>query len=402
MFIANLTVKVVGFVYIILLAKILTKHEFGIFSYSQSLIQFFSPLVGMGLSYGFLIFASRFKKRMLDYFFLSQKLALGFNISFFLVAVLFSFIFPFPFKEANVVFIILLIGQILKSHREIILSFFRVLKKNNVFALLTMENVLIVAVFGLSGAYVWRLYGLIIFILFAQVCSLFLAYRHSKKYFIENHKSYPQSIKDILKISIAASFTNLISYMLYSIDTFLVGTLLKSSEKVSEYYIATLIPFNLSFIPLSLMAALFPYISENYNNLIWLKRSYVKMLLVTFLVNLLIVLFLFSFSKSIILTLFGESYLSSEKLFKILLVGFLFSGTFRVVSGNFLASLGKVNQNLLLAIIAGVLNVTLDYSLIEKYSTFGAAISTAFTMFFSGILGSLFVIYNLTWRKKCL
>ena len=67
--------------------------------------------------------------------------------------------------------------------------------------------------------------------------------------------------------------------------------------------------------------------------------------------------------------------------------------TFRSIFGNLLSSIGKAHINLLITGVAVCLNLILNYRLIPEFELFGAAITSATLMWFSGILSMIFFVY---------
>ena len=65
----------------------------------------------------------------------------------------------------------------------------------------------------------------------------------------------------------------------------------------------------------------------------------------------------------------------------------------RGLFGNLLSSIGKSHINFVIILIAIGLNIILNYYLIPIYEIFGAAITSAILMWFTGIICMLFFFY---------
>jgi O-antigen/teichoic acid export membrane protein len=66
----------------------------------------------------------------------------------------------------------------------------------------------------------------------------------------------------------------------------------------------------------------------------------------------------------------------------------------RGLFGNLLSSIGKVNSNLFIVIIAVILNILGNYKLIPEFGIYGAAITSSFIMWFSSIASLLVFLYH--------
>ena len=77
--------------------------------------------------------------------------------------------------------------------------------------------------------------------------------------------------------------------------------------------------------------------------------------------NLVISVLLFAFAPVIIRLLYGEQYMDSVYIFRILSINYFFSGTFRIISGNLLVTQRKLKFNFFVALVSGTINAIADY-----------------------------------------
>ena len=246
----------------------------------------------------------------------------------------------------------------------------------------------------LIGAYFYGLYGLIIGKYVGIILSIFYSFRYIKYTFIRWKKIEALSQekkKDIQKFSFIALINNSISQILYIIDIFLIGYLIADKLILASYKIATLIPVALNFIPLSVMIYIYPYFAQNSNDIKWVRENYINLLRYSFFINLLISLILVIFSKSIIRFVFSENYLDAQLPFVILSVGYFFSATLRIPSGNIINAIGKIKFNFYNTLISGIINIVLDIYFIKKIGSIGASYVTLLVFIISGIIGNIFL-----------
>lgn len=203
------------------------------------------------------------------------------------------------------------------------------------------------------------------------------------------------SVREIIyfiKYSVTCILSNAISSILYLLDVFLVGLLLKDTSVVAAYKTATLIPFALSFLPSSVMTFAYPYFVKQQSNRNELKRYTIMLLKYLGLLNIFISIFLVVFAPYIIVLVFGTDYCDSIRSFQILGVGYFFMGTFRIPFGNILSSVKLISCNLWNAIISGLANILLDVLLILKLGSEGAAIATLIIFMLSSMVSAIFLL----------
>lgn len=97
--------------------------------------------------------------------------------------------------------------------------------------------------------------------------------------------------------------------------------------------------------------------------------------------------------------MYGNHYLDSVIPFRILVINYFFSGTFRSIAGNLLVTQRKLEFNTFVAIISGILNIVADIVLIFRFGAVGAAYATLIIVI---LCSSLNVGYLLiTFINKC-
>ena len=114
-------------------------------------------------------------------------------------------------------------------------------------------------------------------------------------------------------------------------------------------------------------------------------RERIIILLITFLVHI----FIFIFSKQIILLLYGNRYINSINIFKILLISSFinFASVFYML---YLNISNKVKYQQLINIMRAVLNVTLNIILIQLFGLIGPAYATLIAILISFVITALY------------
>ena len=189
--------------------------------------------------------------------------------------------------------------------------------------------------------------------------------------------------------------TNAVSQVLYTVDVLVVGNIVGASTAVAEYKTATTIPFALAFVPQLIITFIYPYFARNKDNHKWIAGNTKLIVLCMSAVNIVISAVGIIFAPLIIRIVFGEDYLASVPCFRILMVSYFFSGTFRIIFGNILAMLRKVKVNLYLGIFESGLNIVLDILFITWWGSIGAAVATTSITVLSGLAIGVYLWYYL-------
>lgn len=400
-FSSNVVNKILQFGISIVIVRIISKELFGAWSYANNILSFFLLVNGLGVSSGLLQFSSAAKDKKLKVSYLKYALSIGiiFNVVLSITILVFTFFFDLPIKESVVILrwmaFIPFFVTIFNNFQVFLRSDF----KNKEFSLITVFNTFIYFLGILIGGYFFSIKGIVASRYIAFVASIALSLYFMKEYFeLFKSTTFPKKNerKIFFRFSIIAMITNSISSILYLIDTFLVGNILKASEIVATYKTATLIPFSLNFIPLSIMTFAYPYFAQNFENKSKIKQYYIKLQKTLLLINSIISLLLITFAPYIIKIVFGEKYLDSLPIFRVLSFGYLIAGTFRIPAGNVLSSIRKIKINLINAIISGSVNIILDILLIKHYGAIGAAYATVSIFIISSLISNVFLYYHLT------
>ncbi|WP_175612725.1 oligosaccharide flippase family protein [Fusobacterium mortiferum] len=396
---SNILNKIMQFCSGIFIVRVLTKEEFGVFSYAQNLLAFFLLINGLGITTGFLQYGSRnsgnkeLKNSIANY---SLKYGVGINILISFLIVIYSIFGKFKVEEARIIFRLMLFFPIITLIIEMVQIYLRINLKNKEMAKIFNLNTFFNLIGMLLGGYIYGIIGLVVGKYIGNLISIFNCWKYLKIIYLNNMLKIGQELKkEMIKFSIVAVFNNGISQLLYIMDIFLIGIIIADKNIIASYKTATLIPFALNFIPLSIMTYLYPYIVKNIENKFILK-GYLKQLLIYLGgVNLIISTILILFSKLIITIIFGKNYLDSKNIFIMLSIGYFIAGTFRIPFGNLLAAMGKIKCNFYTTLFSGILNIILDMILIKRYGSIGAATATISIFIFSSILGGYFLYKNL-------
>lgn len=393
-FSANVINKVVQFITIAFLTQIISKEDYGSFTYAQNLMSFVLLFEGAGVTTGILQYCSVSKDSKEKIGILKYGVSRGILVNIILsIAVFIYAIFgKLPIEGSRNSLMMLACVPIFSVVFNSIQVYLRSTFRNTEFSILTSFNTIVyfLATVGLSLKL--GVSGLIIGMYIAYLLSIVLGAWFIRKDLFYNKIKLDSKFDKVkfLKYSIVTVLTNAMSQILYLLDTQLIGIFTKDEAVLASYKVATTIPFNLIFIPTSIMVFAYPYFAQNKNDKAWIKNRVSQLTKILLVINVVIGLGGVIFSD-LILSIFGKQYLDAKACFNVLMIGYIIAGTFRVPYGNILASLGLVKANFINAIFSGIANIVLDVVLIIKYGSIGAAYATLIVFMISSFIHFMFI-----------
>ncbi len=342
---ANILNKCIMFGTSIFLVKILSKSDYGIWTYSFNIISFFMLLGGLGVDNGIIYYGTLTDDKEKKRAYLKFGLIYGtlFNIIIALIIFLGIYIYDFPIKNSQIILEYLSFLPAFITVVSIFMGYFRSDFKNKQFSLLSLINSALLFICILIGS-LYSLKGVVLGHYVAYALTIIIAIVFCRSFWNSSETKYtlPKDFKlEFLKYSFTCSLTNAVSSVLYILDVFLVGLILKDTNTLASYKTATLIPFGLNFIPLSIMIFCGPYFTKMSQNYKDLRYYYMKLKRSLFILNFFICIGLYLLAPYIINIFFGEDYIDSITIFKVLVIGYFIAGTFRIPNGNLIASIGK-------------------------------------------------------------
>jgi len=397
-FSANVINKIIQFGISVIIVRVITKEAFGMWSYANNILSFFLLVEGLGVVPGLLQFASSSKTKEEKLSYLKYALLVGilFNLGLAIAILLFTTFFQLPVRGSTEILRYLFLIPLVHVFFNILQIFLRSDLRNKQFSIVTVINTLTFFFGVLIGGYLFDILGIVWGRYLSYIISSFVALWFVKDYykiFVNVKIPNKEQRQDFLKFSIVSMLTNTMLQMLYLIDTFLIGIIIQSGTVVASYKTATLIPFALNFIPLSVMTFAYPYFAKHKDDKNLVKNYFLKLQKYLLLFNLVISILLIVFAPFVIRVIFGPEYLDSVLPFRILSFGYLIAGTFKIPAGNIIASLKKIKVRFYSSIISGGANIVLDIILIKNYGSVGAAVATVAVSVISSF------VYNIYLRK---
>lgn len=396
--------KIIVFFSNIIVVRIISKVDFGIYTYALNIVSFVLIFTGLGMVTGTFQLCSEFtndEEKLNRIYQYGSSVGIKFNILLSFVIVCIAMFFDFPIKGQSEMLLLMCLNPIFLIAFEFQQIYLRAKLKNQEFSYGTTINTLAVTIGSIVGALLLNTSGLVIGRYVAYVVTIiamfavFKAPFHFRKVNIE-----PELKNSLYKISVVSMANNGISELLYLLDIFILGLVVADESMIASYKVATVIPSACIFIPMAIVTYIYPFFASHKNDYDWTIKNYKKLVKFLGLGNMAISAFLIIFAELIIKIVYGEQYLDATLCFRILSLNYFFSGTFRIISGNLLVTQRKLTFNLIVNVVSGIVNVIGNLILIPALYSTGAALTTLLVVLVSSIMSTTYYVYIIKKGKN--
>lgn len=399
---ANTINQIFSFASSFILIRILSKEEYGIYSYAFNIYSFFALAIGFGMESACMqICSEKMRVNMNADAYIKYGIKFGsyFNIILGVLIILTSFFLPLPLEGTNQVLWLFAFLPFLTSLFNFAQTYFRYNLMNIKYSNCSIFNTVLILIGSVIGAIFFKTAGLIIsreLAMLLTVCFAVIVYKLPIKQILKSAQISIKEKIDILKLAIISMLNIATGQLLYIIDVFLIGILIADELVVASYKTATIVPNALLFIPTALVVYIYPYFVQKQDDKRWVKDKYCILLKYFGLFNALISILLIIFAPLIIFVLFGKQYLDAVPAFRILSASYFFSATFRKITGNLLVTQRKLHVNFWIGIMEGSLNILGNWILIHFIGEIGAALTTLIISIVSSFVSTVYFMLYLT------
>ena len=400
-------VKAISFCSGIFIARLLSKYDYGVYGKVNNLVSIFMLLDGIGTVSGILQFSSQNNdnpKKMLAFESYGLKIGLVFNG---LVAVVLFFVGLFApmegFDGANQMLCVMCIVPLTSYLMSYFAILLRVRWKNRTYSVMTFVQSAMTLIGAMLGAYWGGLNGVAIARDVGDILICVIYVIVLKKLLSEKKTDYKLDgfeKKKFLSLSATASLNNAVGQLFYMLDIFVIGIVIENAEVTASYSAASKIPFALAFIPSAVMVFAYPYFAKNNSDRKWVKSMYLKMTGLFGALNLVITVILILIAPFLIEFLFGTQYNDAVLIFRVLMLSYFMSATFKVPSGNVIVTQMKIKFNTVVAVVSGLLNIAINVALTFRIGSLGAAITNVTIISLTGFANFVYMLYLLYRKPK--
>lgn len=376
MTLASIGQKVIAFAYFTLIAREIGASGTGKYFFALSFTTVFVVFVDLGLTNVFVREAAKAKEKLTDYLgtILSIKMVLGLlsYVAVFLVINLMGY----DIETKHMVYLSGL-TMLFDSLHLTLYGSLRALGKLKYEAIGIVGTQLLTLVLGTTFLFLHLplVFLILAFTIPSAMNVLYVIFVLTKKYQLSLKPHYRRNtarmlIKIAVPFALAAVFARVYSY----IDSILLSKMLGDTA-VGLYSIPYKITYAFQFIPLALVAAIYPRFSEYFvSDRKKLADMFVRGMKYLLLIAVPIAVGIGVLAKDIILTLYTAEYLPSVLPLQILIGSLIFSYLSFPV-GAFLNACDRQKTQTAIVGIVMLLNICLNILLIPQYGIVGSAIA---------------------------
>lgn len=382
--------KIISFVYFTYLARVLGAENLGQYVFALSFVAIFSIVVDFGTNH----FITREVAK--DHS-LSQKLLsniFGFKVFSSILAVSLIFLVINLLDYQSLTKQLILIATILMLVESLVISSYAIIRgwhnlRFESFGTIGVQ--ILVTVFGIiTLQFTTDLKILLAVLLGANIINLFyvlilLRWKIKLKIKLLFDLLYWQKIfLVILPFALAAGFTKIYG----AFDQVLLSKL-ASNVALGFYAVAYKLTFALQFLPLALVASLYPAMSTYFtHDKQMLNKAFTRAVYYLIILTIPLTFGVIFLADKFILTLYTAEYIGSILPLQILIISLLFL-FINFPLGSLLNAANKQARNTLNIGLAMIFNISLNLFLIPKYQAVGAAIASLLSTLFLFILNWL-------------
>ena len=393
---ANVINKAIGFISAMVVTRVLTTTDYGEWGYALNIYSYLLLFSGLGLISGNIQFGTENKGEGRAYSYYKYCISNGFiiNIGLVIAAGVIISIINLPISGSKKYILVYLPHLFLEYIIAIAQGILRSKNQIKEYARSLNVNSVSVAVGTCGGAF-FGVAGIIIGKYIASIISMVFVSAYIKQSF--SSIKYADRLDDIekknlWKYSLFTGASSAMNMLVYQLDVTLIGSMIRSTTDVAMYKVGTIIPNALQFIPGSIIIAILPTIIHHKDEIKWIRENVRKIYVYLALFNAVLTFVLVAIAPFIISITSGEKYLNAVPVFRVLMIGYFFSGTFRTLSLNLLAAFRRVKYGLLISFVSCITDICFNYLLIIKYQMIGAAYATLLVDVVTATMGLAYVI----------
>ncbi len=397
-------VKIIGFLSSIVLVRLVSKADYGTFSYAWNIYSIAMLLSGFGALYALLQLgcenADDEEARLKIYQYAWNRGIIA-NALIGIAIVGIGLLYPFDMKGVGPMLCMMGFLPLVQYGNEYQTMYLRTERKNREYSRLNILNVGLVFVFAVIGALFVGIGGFVISRYIAYLLLVLFGIRFWKlPIHFRRATLTRKERRDFGHISNVSMVNAGISQLLHLGSVFVLGIMVPDETVIASYKVATTIPTAMGFIPAAIVTYVFPYFAARRENGRWCLKYYGLLTAAAAVFNFVLSLGMIVFAEPVVRLMYGAEYLDSVLPFRILMVSYFFSGTFRTIAGNLLVSQRKLGFNTMVAVVSGIVTIIADVFFILRWQSAGAALATLLVVLLTSVLNTGYLLYVFASQKK--
>ncbi len=391
--------KIASFAYSIIIVRIISKADYGVYTYANNIYNLFMLFSGFGMALSVLQICSEQsnnKEKSQRTYNYCCSVALHFNVILSLSIASFSCVFDFSIEGSSRLLLLMSLLPIPSIIFNLQQNKLRTDLKNKEYANLNMLASGLLYLLSTLGAIIYGLEGIIYGHLLSYLIPVFISWRkYGNRITFRRIRLSKDEKKPILSVASISMLNSGMTQLMLILSTFILGQLIRDENVIAQYRVASMIPCALVFIPSSVMVWAYPYFAKRKGENRWIYDIYKKLTLICGSVNLVITFICIVFSDLIIKIVFGSQYVECSDAFQIMMLYFCVTGTFGQISGNILMTQRKLIANFVIGIIGIVVSIVMNFIFIPSMNENGAALSQLISACVMGLLSAIVLIKNI-------
>ncbi|MET1280058.1 oligosaccharide flippase family protein [Vibrio navarrensis] len=365
----------------VVMIRMVPLSEYGDFEFAKTLVFLLTPFYCMGIHEALLRFGALKEKDEEIKQLFSDLFIPSITASILVAIVVFNIGISGYLSQGISANLIIMSFYIISNGMLLFVSnYYRSRLKNNTYSFIIALNSLLFCFFYIIFYYLDFEY-------FASV-SLALSSFLSVVFFIDCKPQLKLSkieLRRYVSYGIYIGLGGIVSQLALALDILMIGLILDDSEIVATYKVITLLPSFILFFSSILIKSDFAHITKiGLNNV---ATYYFKYTLSLFIPFILVVSIMLLYLDQIFINVFTISINETIRdTVVILFVGCFFSCFIRIPLGNILNALGEARFNVVNGVFALILNLILNYLLLESFGMIGASIATTLSLFSTSFL----------------
>ena len=392
--------KIAGFVSVFFLPRFLSKADYGLLTYVDTIRNYVMLFNGIGITNATLRFCAQqgSDEEKKGYFVASLKIGIFADVFLIVLTTAAFLVIPFPYEGARFQLVISSCLPILYFLFTDIQLLLRATFQNQRYSVYNFTYSFLLMIFQIVFAVLWGVTGVMIGKYLSMALCVLMGYlliRDLPMMKVKAIKLDWHEIKTIIRFGIVMLTASATSTVMSYNETFIVGQLLKDEELLAEYRVAANILSISLFLLEALLVFILPYFIQHIKDKQWIWENYKKLFVINGTVMTLFHLGLFIFAKLYLFIFAGPEYMGAVSLVRMFLVASWIQAVFRGISGNILAVTGEEKFNLKINIVFVVVHAVIDIAAVSLLGIYGAAIALIVVYFLSGL------IMNIHLRNIC-
>ena len=278
--------KIIAFLANIAIVRILTKHDYGVFSGAFNVFFIVFLFSGLGIANGILYFCSKDIRRedKKSYYAWAVRFGLWTEVLLSAAILIYGLFFNVGIEEMRGYIISLCALPFFAFIFDYYSVILRAEKDNKKYSLYLNIHSALYAGLAIIGAVFWGIAGTIIGRYLAYIIADIIGYFFCKDYADIAWTGRPdgEARRDIRKYSLKAGITSALNVILYRIDVAVIAMVVADASILASYKTGAQLPENMNFIPQCLMVYFVPLFVQHLGNGAWIRRKTKEVYLAAF------------------------------------------------------------------------------------------------------------------------